>query len=261
VDRTNYVAYYQGVDGRAKITMAVTDRQGRKRTKEMIILRQDASGPQVEDLQPSAEKAKRQAAQKADQAATGEQKFYVYFLSPPDDNKTTFLVWKHLDKDDDRWLYQPNLDLVNRIAGSDKRTSFVGSHFFYEDVSGRNVADDEHKLVQTTADYYVLRNTPKKPDTVEFAYYDMYIARDTFLPVHIWYYDSSGRKYRMYKVDKWTRDPTYGYIKIEQATMTDENIGGTTVLTYDDVEFNIKLPEKLFTDRYLKRPPYTFLKK
>ncbi len=28
----------------------------------------------------------------------------------------TLLVWKHQDRDDDRWLYLPALDLVKRIA-------------------------------------------------------------------------------------------------------------------------------------------------
>ncbi len=38
----------------------------------------------------------------------------------------------------------PDLDLVKRIAAGDKRTSFVGSHFLYEDISGRAVQEDKH---------------------------------------------------------------------------------------------------------------------
>ena len=73
------------------------------------------------------------------------------------------MVWKHLDKDDDRWLYLPALDVQKRIAATDKRTSFVGSHFFYEDVSGRRLSDDRHELVEVTDTYYVMKNTPKEP--------------------------------------------------------------------------------------------------
>jgi len=253
VDRTNHVSYYQGKDGRAQVKMTVVDKQGGKREKSLTILRMD-----VDDLK--AADANSEAFKKADAAGMGDQKFYVYFHSPPDDAKTTFLVWKHLNKDDDRWLYLPNLDLVKRIAATDKRTSFVGSHFFYEDVSGRNITADTHELRQVTDNYYVLRNTPKDPASVEFAYYDMYILKDSFLPVYIYYYDAAGKRYRTYTVLKWDRDKTFGYPTVQQARMDDEKIGGHTILEYGDVRYNIGLPESLFTERFLKRTPYQFLK-
>ena len=202
------------------------------------------------------EKAKRKTAR----VNCGQQKFYVYFQSPPDDNKTTFIVWKYIKKDDDRWFYLPNLDLVKRIAATDKRTSFVGSHFLYEDVSGRSIAEDKHELIKTTETYYVLRNTPKNPKTVEFAYYDMYILKDSFLPVYIWYFDGNGKKYRTYSVMKWYRDKKFGYITVRRARMADSNIGGYTDIEYTDVRYNIHLPENLFAERFLKRAPYRYLK-
>ena len=260
VNRTNYVAYYQGRDGRAKVKMTVVDRQGNKRIKELTILRWDKQ-PELkfqDKTRPTDEEKARAAA--VDGKHTGEQKLFVYFQSPPDDNKTTFLVWKHLDKDDDRWLYLPNLDLVKRISATDKRTSFVGSHFFYEDVSGRNTNADKHELIKTDANYYVLRNTPKKPGKVEFKHYDMYILKDSFVPAHIMYYDANGKKYRQFSVLKWTRDKTYGYAVVERARMTDTKIGGYTDMEYPQVKFNIDVPEKLFTERYLKRTPYRYLK-
>jgi len=252
VQKTNYVSYYQGKDGRAKVKMTVTDKQGQQRQKEMVLLRWDAQEQKATD-------AKTADFQAGDAKFTGEQKFFVYFKSPPDDNKTTFLVWKHLDKDDDRWLYLPNLDLLKRIAGSDKRTSFVGSHFFYEDVSGRNVDADKHELVKTTDTYYVLRNTPKDTTSAEFAYYEMYILKSNFLVAYTMYYDGNGKKYRTYTVNQWDKDATFGYPVVRKATMQDDNLGGNTVLEYEDIRFNIDVPESLFTERFLKRTPYKYL--
>jgi outer membrane lipoprotein-sorting protein len=108
-----------------------------------------------------------------------------------------FMVHKKLSGDDDRWLYLPALDLVKRIAASDKRTSFVGSDYFYEDVSGRSIDADTHQLLKTTDNYYVVRNTPKDAGSVEFAHYDMYIHKQTFLPVQIEFFDGAGQKYRI----------------------------------------------------------------
>ena len=54
--------------------------------------------------------------------------------------------------------------MVKRIAASDKRTSFVGSDFLYEDISGRGLNEDAHELIETTEDHFVIKNTPKKPE-------------------------------------------------------------------------------------------------
>jgi outer membrane lipoprotein-sorting protein len=124
----------------------------------------------------------------------------VFFSRPSDVRGTVFLVAKHIDRDDDRWLYLPGLDLVRRISAGDKRTSFVGSHFFYEDVSGRNPADDQHRLVETTDEHYLLESAPKSPGTVEFARYVTRVDRATFLPMKTEYYDERGRVYRIMEV-------------------------------------------------------------
>ena len=92
--------------------------------------RQDQIGDVKDRDVPDPETSEEDKDQK--ELYAGEQKFYVYFHQPADVSKMTFLVWKHLDKDDDRWMYLPKIDLVKRIAGSEKRTSFVGSDYFYE---------------------------------------------------------------------------------------------------------------------------------
>ena len=125
VEKANHTAYYQGKDGRARVRMTITDAKGRERDRELTILRRDG-----EDDDRSTH--------------TGEQKYYVYFHRPSDVDGMAFLVWKHIGRDDDRWLYLPALDLVKRIAASDERTSFAGSHFYYEDVSGRGTYEDTH---------------------------------------------------------------------------------------------------------------------
>lgn len=241
VDNTNRVAYYQGEDGRARVLMVIRDSQGRKRHRQFIILRWDEPPPD----------------DRGDEY-TGDQKYYVYFERPADVSKMVFMVWKHLDRADDRWLYLPALDLVKRIASKEKRTSFVGSHFFYEDVSGRSIEADSHELVQTTENYYVLKNTPKEPGEVEFAYYVMWIHRGTFVPVKTEYYDDRGEKYRVYQALKV--ETIQGYPTVTRSRMKDLRIGGETLLEYRGVRYDIGLPEDIFTERYLRRPPTQYLK-
>jgi len=247
VRKTNRVAYYQGADGRAQVSMVIVDGQGRKRDRKMTLIRRDRPEPG----------AKEAGKKKADEFC-GQQKFYMYFRRPADVNKMGFLVWKHLDKDDDRWLYLPALDLVKRISSADKRTSFVGSHFFYEDVSGRHLDEDVHKLIETTKSYYVLKNTPKDAKSVEFAHFTMWIHRGTFVAVKTEYYDRQGKKYRVYEAKEVKT--IQGYPTVTKARMTDLRTKGYTDLEYTDVQYDIGLPESIFTERYLRRAPRQYLK-
>ncbi len=237
VHHSNMVTYYQGQDGRAQVRMIITDSQGRERQRQLTILRIDA--------------AKSDAIE--ENAYLGGQKFYIYFHRPADVSKMAFLVWKHLDQDDDRWLYLPALDLVKRIAASDKRTSFVGSDFFYEDVSGRRIDEDIHELVETTKSYYVIKNSPKDAAAVEFSYYKTFIHKQSFIPVQIEYYDKAGRKYRIAKA--LSVKNIQGYPTVTKASIENLKTGGKTVMEYSKVEYNIGLDDALFTERYLRKAP------
>lgn len=238
VQKAQHMAYYQGQDGRAKVTMTIKDKQGRTRTKAFTILRMNAD----------------------DQDR--EQKFLVHFSEPADERGTVFMVHKHVGKDDDRWLYLPALDLVKQIAASDERTSFVGSHFFYEDVSGRGIEEDTHELVETTANAYVLKNTPKNPGAVEFDSFTMYIDKNFFIPFEI-RFEKGGNVYRIARVlevkDITGSDGTV-YKTVTKSEMVDVESGGSTRLDYESVEYGVGLSDDLFTERYLRKPPQQFLR-
>lgn len=264
VNNTNRVSYYQGSDGRARVKMTIVDSQDRTRNRELTILRWDEPAPEQKtdpaaDTQPAESTATKPA--KGDDSYTGEQRFYVFFHRPADVNRTAFMVWKHLDSDDDRWMYYPANDVVKRIASSEKRTSFVGSHYFYEDVSGRNINLDDHELVKATDNFFILKNTPKNPDDVEFGHYIMYIHRPSYVVLRTEYYDKQDKKYRQYDVDaKAGVKFIQGYPTVVKSTMRDLRTGGYTVLEYSDVKYDIGLEQDIFTERYLRRPPYKFLK-
>ena len=237
VAKANRMSYYQGQNGRAKVSMAIKDSQGRERTREFTILRMD--------LEP---------ADATNDVFTGDQKMYVYFERPADVNKMAYLVYKHVDgRDDDRWLFMPGLNLVKRVAASDKRTSFVGSDFFYEDVSGRSPDLDHHELVETTDLYYVLKNTPKDPKTVEFASYKVWIHKATFMPVKGEYYDAAGNKFR--EMQALEVQEIQGFPTVVKSQMSDLRTGSTTTISYNKVEYNVGITEDLFTERYLRNPP------
>lgn len=241
VSKTEHTSYYLGKDGSARVKMTITDSQGRERKRQFTILRLD-----------------EQADQQNDEGPAGDQKYYLHINYPSDLKNTVLLVWKHPGGDDDRWLYLPGLDLAKRIAASDKRTSFLGSDFLYEDISGRDVSADTHQLFQTTTDYYVLKNRPKRPDTVEFSEYTMWVHRQTFLPVKVEYLDKQGKKYRIYEA--LAVETIQGYPTVTRSRMQDLALKQESTMEFTRVKYDRGLPEDIFTERYLRNPPHDLLR-
>jgi len=229
VQRANQAAYYAGDDGRAQVEMRIVDKNGGERTRTFALLRLNTKN--------------------------GNQKFYVYFKEPADIYKQVFMVWKEVGqgKADKRWIWLPALNLKRSIAPGDKRISFVGSDFVYEDVSGRNINDDIHELIETTETQYVVKNTPVDPKSVEFSYYTIRIDKDTFLPRLAVYFDHNGKMYRT--VEATVVETVQGFPTVIESVVHDLKTGGFTTNTFSKVEYNIGLKENIFTERFLRRPP------
>lgn len=228
VQKANQAAYYAGRDGRSEVEMTISDGRGGTRTRRFTILRLNLPN--------------------------GDQKFYVFFKEPADVRNMAYLVWKYAgDRDDDRWLWLPALNLQRRIAPGDKRTSFVGSDFLYEDVSGRRIDEDNHELADTTDTHFVLRSTPKNPGSVEFGHFLVWIDRETFLPRKAEYYDRNGTLYRT--VEGTKVETIQGYPTVVESIANDLRAGTSTTNTFTNIEYDIGLNENIFTERFLRRPP------
>lgn len=233
VDRTNVAQYYAGEDGRALIRMKIVDGKGRSQRRQFSVLRRD-----LED--------------------GGDQNYLVVFDQPADVRNTTFLVKKHAGKDDDRWLYLPGLDLVKRIAASDERTSFVGTHFFYEDISGRHPAEDNHELLETTDTEYVVKSTPKSTTGVEFAHYTLWINKKTFLPSKIEYVNGQGKVYR--RIETAQVQTIQGLPTITRMKVSDVESGGYTLSDISNVQYDLGIPDDIFVETSLRNPPQKWLR-
>ncbi|OQY18573.1 MAG: outer membrane lipoprotein-sorting protein [Desulfobacteraceae bacterium 4572_35.1] len=227
IERANTASYYAGNDGKADVKMSIKSKGGITRVREFTLLRLNEDG--------------------------GNQKFYTYFKAPADVYKMAYLVWKNIDANDDRWLWLPALNLKKRIAPGDKRTSFVGSDFVYEDVSGRNPNADVHNISEINNKYYVLDNIPKDPSSVEFSHYTVQIDKQTFLPMLAEYYDHSGRLYR--RVSALEVKEVQGFPTVIVAQASDLVSGSVTRNEFSNISYNIGLNKRIFTERFLRRPP------
>ncbi len=183
---------------------------------------------------------------------SGNQKYFVYFQRPSDVRRMTLLVWKKALANDDRWLYLPALDLVKRIEGKQGRTAFAGSDFLYEDISGRPVSADKHKVEKSTDKHYVLLSVPKHPDSVEFDAYRVFVDKGTFLPLKAVFY-KRGKKIR--DIEMAEVETIDGHPTVTKAVAHDFVKNSKTTITMSKVQFDLHLPGNLFTEASLRNAP------
>jgi len=238
MEKSNRAFYYQGNDMKVDVTMDLLTADRKKQSRVLTMLRRNES-------------------------LGGNQKYFLYFHEPADVRRITFMVWKYPEKEDDRWIYVPAVDLVRRIAASDARSSFVGSDFTYEDISGRDVGLDTHQLLTEDKvgdrDCYVVESVPK--ESIGYVKRISWVDKTTFLPLKEEYYDLQKELVRMFSADK-IEEVTIGegderktVPTVTRRTMKNIKTGHRTEVTFTSVSYNIGLGDNIFTERYLRRPP------
>lgn len=223
---------YHGGDFKSRVMMRLISPSGSERIRELTMLRKNFGAP------------------------GGEQKYFIYFYQPSDVKDMTFMVYKYPGRESDRWLFVPALNMVRRIAARDKSSSFAGSDFTYEDVSGRNVEDDAHVITKEeklgSADCYVVKSVPKAGD-MDYSYKVSWIDRKNFLPLKEEYYDKRGELYRVFTAGE-IKD-IKGFPTVTKRTMKNLRSGHSTETTFTKTDYDIGLDDGLFSERYLKNPP------
>lgn len=229
--RSNIARYYPGKDMQARMAMRLVAGEGRERIREFTLSRYN--------LQEG-----------------GEQRYFIYFHRPPDVRDTALLVWKYPNRDDDRWLYIPAVKQVRRIAASDKHTSFVGSDFTYEDVSGRDTAEDTHKLLREEKvegqETFVIESVPREMGGADFSRKVSWIDKVTLLPLKEEYFDSRGDLARVFTAGDVKK--VEGFWTMMKRVMKNTQSGHWTEVTFSKVRYNLKLSTEVFSERSLRAP-------
>lgn len=226
--------YYAGDDGVAEVEMRLV-KGDKERNREFTMLRLDL-------------------------AEGGAQKYYTYFKKPSDVSRLTFMVHKNPDANDSRWIYVPAVDLVKPISADDKNSSFVGSDFTYEDVSGRHWTEDNHTLKEETMldsnAVWVIESVPKV-EFKGFARKISYIDKASSLPLKEEYFDKKDNLVRVFKAERI--EDIDGIKTVTLRSMEDLKKGSKTYVDFSKIKYNQGLTDDLFTERYLKNPPRQFV--
>ena len=223
---------YPGKDFKARVVMKLINKDGQERVRELTMLRKNVGEP------------------------GGEQKYFMYFFQPADVKDMSFMIYKYPAKDDDRWLFIPAINMVKRIASQDRRSSFVGSDFTYEDVSGRDIEDDNHAIEREekvgNRDCYVVTSTPKGTGA-DFGHKFTWVDKATFLPLKEEQYDKRGNRYKLFTADEVV--DIKGFPTLVKRTMKNLQTGHRSEVAYVRTDYDLGIEDSLFSERFLRQPP------
>ncbi len=130
----------------------------------------------------------------------------IRFLSPADIRGTSFLTVEKEGWQTDQFLYLPALRRTRRIVSSQKSHSFVNSDLSYEDMERHPVEDYSYTMegdsTINSVVCYTITSRPNKGVESQYSMVKSHIAKDSFVPLLIEFFDQKGRMVKQYKVMK-----------------------------------------------------------
>jgi hypothetical protein len=186
-----------------------------------------------------------------------------FFLSPADVKDTGFLTLDYYagDKDDDQWLYLPELHKTKRIASSDKSTSFMGTDFSYADLTRRVLDEWTYKLLSEQEvrgePVWLIEATPVSEEIEDRYGYTksvVFVRQDLFMAIRAIHWLSKGKKLKYMDVRKVELiDGIWFGTERHMKTTKGKHTLHETLLQFDNVKFNQDVDEDLFTVRRLEQ--------
>ncbi len=234
ISKSQSAFYYQANDMNAHVSMRLINKEGKERHRKLIMLRKNFENNQ--------------------------QKYFIYFKEPQDVRSMTFMVHKLPDQDDLRWLFIPAIKMVKRIAASDANSSFVGSDFSYEDVSGRDISLDTHKLIKKETldglECHVIESIPKKED--KFSRRISWVDVNNFLPRKEEYYNSSRELEKVFTAS--LIQDVDGFPTVMKRIKKNVKTEHRTEVIFENVKYNAGIENELFEERFMRNPPAGVIK-
>jgi len=204
----------------------------------------------------------RKITSKVKEGEGGLSKSYVRFDEPSEFEGVQFLTIQNKDADDDQWLYMPAGGILNRISGSSRGGSFMGSDFSYEDLSiGSDSNDGTHTLLGEVSvsvggesfEVYKVETVPKPEVKSAYTRFISYISKSDFMPRQVDFFDKRGNQIKRMQLMDIKVD---GDLLIPMKTSMENLKRGTrTEVIVGEYRVNVsaeELPDSMFTPDFLQ---------
>ncbi|MCB2181441.1 MAG: outer membrane lipoprotein-sorting protein [Desulfobulbaceae bacterium] len=185
-----------------------------------------------------------------------------FFIEPSDVKDTAFLTYDYYsgEKDDDQWMYLPELHKTKRIASSDKSSAFMGSDFSYADMTRRVLDEWKYTLLkESTVDGHKVWLIEALPinevvaDRYGYSKSVVFVRQDIFFPVRAVHWVKEGNKIKYMEVKKLELiDNIWVATETTMKTTKNKRTLHRTILHWNNVKFNQHIDESMFTVRRLE---------
>jgi len=186
-----------------------------------------------------------------------DTKKIMFFTYPGDVKGTGFLTWDYdqTGKEDDKWLYLPAMKKTRRISGSSSKTDFfMGTDFTYDDMGGRGVDEDKHKLLREEMrdghKCWVLESVPVDAREI-YSRKLSWIRQDCDVTVYVEFYDKLDKLHRVMSVSELQQ--VGGYWTVMKMEMKNVQSGHSTQITVTGPKYDIPVDKSLFTVAKLEK--------
>ena len=191
----------------------------------------------------------------------GIARSHVRFIEPEDVEGVQFLTIENPDGDDDQWLYMPAGGILNRISGSSRRGSFMGSDFTYADMTDRNLDSYDYELLQETdidgvAVWVVdaIPNTKKEIDETGYTRQVIFVRKDNHVAVRSKSWLKKGGRNKYFDVKKLELiDGIWTATEMHMTTKKGKKTLHKTILISDNVKYGQDMNEDTFSVRRLEK--------
>lgn len=187
------------------------------------------------------------------------------FVKPASVKNTRILQAEKIKKQDDRWIYMPELRSTRRISVSESYKSFVGTELTYNDMTLRKEDKDKNEMMSqnesvtvngTTYNCWKLKSTPIKLSEVEYGYRISWFDKNTYIPVRIEFYDKkdASKMIKTYEVEKleMVKGATGITYPLRRSNLVTNLVTGRkTRVSVKEFEFDKKISDSYFTQSWL----------
>jgi outer membrane lipoprotein-sorting protein len=182
----------------------------------------------------------------------GKERAYMEFTYPARDKRTRFLKIE-----DEMWMYLPAVEKATKIAGHMLRQSMMGSDFSYDDIVENEKLIELYEVELAGTDTvdgqpcHVLELTAKVP---EVTYYSRktWVDKERYVALKAELHAKSGKLMKEITVSKFETIGQYRFptsIRMVNKLRRDTY----TELILDNVQLDIKIPDRIFSKAYLER--------
>ncbi len=164
-----------------------------------------------------------------------------------------------LNNADDIWSYFPRTNRVRKLATHAKKQKFEGSDFSYEDMGSGDswLTDFSHKLLEDGKvdgkECFVIEMTAKDEAESGYSREVMWVSKENYFPLQLDYYDENDPSYQVKRLifsDIRIIEGVPTAMKMEMQNLQDNS---STYMVYDEITYDIKLDDELFTERGMKK--------